>query len=209
MQKRNASLISIVLLSAFSVLSFCPVVFKILYWHNDTAGVGIATLKSTTIENMFYGTSTKMLAGIVVAFAILGTVVMIMQYMNSGAKWVKIGTYAPLIAAILYAVLSVMKINSTFPHGDPSGTATKGYYGYWETKAAWGFYLEWALIIASAVISFLIAKGKLVNNEKKIEIINSVPSSNADELKKYKELLDSGAITQQEYDKKKNELLGL
>ena len=33
--------------------------------------------------------------------------------------------------------------------------------------------------------------------------------SNADELKKYKELLDSGAITQEEYDKKKKELLNL
>lgn len=32
-------------------------------------------------------------------------------------------------------------------------------------------------------------------------------STNADELKKYKDLLDSGAITQEEYDVKKNELL--
>ena len=36
-----------------------------------------------------------------------------------------------------------------------------------------------------------------------------VPSSAADELKKYKELLDMGAITQQEYDEKKKQLLGL
>lgn len=33
--------------------------------------------------------------------------------------------------------------------------------------------------------------------------------SSADELKKFKDLLDSGAITQEEYDKKKNELLNL
>lgn len=31
--------------------------------------------------------------------------------------------------------------------------------------------------------------------------------SNADELKKYKELFDSGAITEEEYNKKKKELL--
>lgn len=33
--------------------------------------------------------------------------------------------------------------------------------------------------------------------------------SNADELKKYKELLDSGVITQEEFDAKKKQLLGL
>ena len=31
----------------------------------------------------------------------------------------------------------------------------------------------------------------------------------ADEIKKFKELLDAGAITQKEYDAKKKELLGL
>ena len=36
-----------------------------------------------------------------------------------------------------------------------------------------------------------------------------IPQSNADELKKYKELLDMGAITQEEFDAKKKQLLGL
>ena len=39
---------------------------------------------------------------------------------------------------------------------------------------------------------------------------NNVPAaSNADELKKYKDLLDSGIITQEEFDAKKKQLLGL
>ena len=33
--------------------------------------------------------------------------------------------------------------------------------------------------------------------------------SNADELKKYKELLGAGVITQEEFDAKKKQLLGL
>lgn len=36
-----------------------------------------------------------------------------------------------------------------------------------------------------------------------------IPQSNADELKKYKDLLDSGVITQAEFDAKKKQLLGL
>ena len=40
-------------------------------------------------------------------------------------------------------------------------------------------------------------------------IKQEVPQSNADELKKFKELLDMGIITQEEFDAKKKQLLGL
>ncbi|MBE7044202.1 MAG: SHOCT domain-containing protein [Ruminococcaceae bacterium] len=36
-----------------------------------------------------------------------------------------------------------------------------------------------------------------------------ITSSNADELKKFKDLLDGGVITQEEFDEKKRQLLGL
>ena len=40
-------------------------------------------------------------------------------------------------------------------------------------------------------------------------IKQEIPQSSADELKKYKDLLDSGVITQAEFDAKKKQLLGL
>ena len=40
-------------------------------------------------------------------------------------------------------------------------------------------------------------------------VVEKPVGSNADELKKYKELLDSGVITQEEFDAKKKQLLGL
>lgn len=40
-------------------------------------------------------------------------------------------------------------------------------------------------------------------------IKQEIPQSNADELKKYKELLDSGVISQEEFDAKKKQILGL
>ena len=40
-------------------------------------------------------------------------------------------------------------------------------------------------------------------------IKQEIPQSNADELKKYKELLDSGVISREEFDAKKKQLLGL
>jgi len=47
------------------------------------------------------------------------------------------------------------------------------------------------------------------SSAKQTTIKQEVPLSNADELKKYKELLDTGIITQEEFDAKKKQLLGL
>ena len=51
----------------------------------------------------------------------------------------------------------------------------------------------------------------LIIDKKKSEQVktNSADISNADELKKYKELLDSGVISQEEFDAKKRQILGL
>lgn len=46
-------------------------------------------------------------------------------------------------------------------------------------------------------------------NNATTTIKQEIPQSNADELKKFKELLDSGVITQEEFDAKKQQLLGL
>ena len=45
------------------------------------------------------------------------------------------------------------------------------------------------------------------NNKGSVTVVNN--NSNADELKKYKDLLDAGIITQEEFDAKKKQLLGL
>lgn len=56
--------------------------------------------------------------------------------------------------------------------------------------------------------NFKDASGKRIINRKEQNIsINSI--SQADELKKYKELLDNNVITQEEFDKKKKQILNL
>lgn len=63
---------------------------------------------------------------------------------------------------------------------------------------------------------FIAAANKAIEENKKSNKAIPAPSttvvqntSNADELKKYKDLLDSGVITQEEFDAKKKQLLGL
>lgn len=64
-----------------------------------------------------------------------------------------------------------------------------------------------ALLIGVVVIGFAKRSTLITGLPKTVEVKQE--SSNADELKKYKELLDSGAITQDEYDAKKKQLLDL
>ena len=48
-----------------------------------------------------------------------------------------------------------------------------------------------------------------IKNLKETPIENNATVSTADEILKYKNLLDAGAITQEEYEAKKKQLLGL
>ena len=60
-----------------------------------------------------------------------------------------------------------------------------------------------------AAISSLLLERQEKQSASAPVIKQEVPQSNADELKKYKELLDSGIISQEEFDAKKKQLLGL
>lgn len=74
----------------------------------------------------------------------------------------------------------------------------KGYDNFW----LWWFY-GWMLFIV-ALIHACVMKDK--NAPVNAPVVS--PISSADELKGYKELLDAGAITQEEFDAKKKQLLG-
>lgn len=60
--------------------------------------------------------------------------------------------------------------------------------------------------IHSTISDLLIERQK---EEKTTKTSKHISTSNADEIKKFKELLDIGAITQEEFDTKKNQLLNL
>lgn len=60
-----------------------------------------------------------------------------------------------------------------------------------------------------SVLSDLIVARQSEKNNNVPRSENSTTNSNADELKKFKELLDDGIITQEEFDKKKKQLLNL
>ena len=66
-----------------------------------------------------------------------------------------------------------------------------------------------ALQIMRAVFTKNASQTKKARKAEKAEKAENTLLGNADELKKYKDLLDSGIITQEEFDAKKKQLLGL
>ena len=63
--------------------------------------------------------------------------------------------------------------------------------------------------IHTAISKLLVERQNKTKEIAQTVVKQEVPQSNADELKKYKDLLDSGVITQEEFDAKKKQLLGL
>lgn len=59
------------------------------------------------------------------------------------------------------------------------------------------------------VVSKLLVERQNQAHKSAATVVNAPAASNADELKKFKELLDAGIITQEEFDAKKKQLLGL
>ncbi len=84
-----------------------------------------------------------------------------------------------------------------------------GAAGYTGTPSPTFRIIAILMLILIAILGVL--KAKFFKQNTATTIINEtqVEISNADELKKYKDLLDSGVITQEEFDSKKEQLLGL
>ncbi len=106
-------------------------------------------------------------------------------------------SFAPAVALIAFAVLTIKTLLLQFDF-----EVTRSHTEY---ELNWGFYIVTALLLAAAVLSFLVAIGKI--NKEEAPQKNSIGS--ADEIEKYKRLLDNGTISQEEFDAKKKQLLEL
>ena len=92
----------------------------------------------------------------------------------------------------------------------PASIAKRKGYSFW----LWWFYGWMLFIVAIIHVSLIPDKNAQQTPLNQFNSIPHSPTSNvgqsaADELKKYKELLDQGVITEQEFQAKKEQLLKL
>ena len=139
-------------------------------------------------------------------------------------------TFLPYVVIAVVFYLSAKKIQLTVTDKRVYGTAVFGkrvdipldkisavgtgaFKGISVTSSSGA--IKFTMISNNNEIHAEISKLLLERQEKKDATATTAPTasspavSNADELKKYKDLLDSGIITQEEFDAKKKQLLGL
>lgn len=192
-----------------TICLFTPYCFLQEHWAYDTSAWtyhGSSTLKYTENINIF-GVSTglgKILAVIVVALMLLSAAAFLLAVIQKNNGLTKIYYYTPAISFIALAVFAIYAY--AFAEHD-----TTNWREEWTIN--WLFYVVIAIHIVTIAFSILLKLNKFepaaarAVDRKRVDSEQTV--SSADELKKYKELLDAGVITQEEFDTKKKQLLGL
>ncbi|MBQ9937904.1 MAG: SHOCT domain-containing protein [Oscillospiraceae bacterium] len=203
MTKKNASLLSMISLFVYCIFSFMPCIVTVTYWKASTPGVGIYSSVWSELRGVF-GEGTIVWAVVLLVIAVVGIVAMACHYAGKEIPYLKYASFAPAATGVVFIILSIVIVNVTTPNGTPAGTATLGYYGYFAYEFAWGYYLAAALVLVGCVFGYLVAFGQVKDEEP----VKNVGDS-AKKVLQLKELMDAGAITQEEFEQKKKELLGL
>ncbi len=154
MNKKNACLVSCGALLIAIVLSLIPCVFiEEMMWLDGYRDVyklvSSASVNITYAEDIF-----------TILFMILmgiGMVAMVLQLMEKKGKLIKLLTFTPVGASIVFAILSIQRIFER----DDYGSEGHAYY-----IPAWGFYVICALLLITAVLSVFIALEKIKNKEE-------------------------------------------
>ena len=171
------------------------------------------------------------LAGLAFTYALVFFAILFMVAISVSAEGAFLGAFVYSLILfslflIIFAILNNSELTITdkraygktpfgkrvdLPLDSISSVGTSAFFQRLSVATASGNLTFWCIEnldeFHSAMSKLLIARQNEV--KKPVEIKQEVSQSNADELKKYKDLLDTGVITQEEFDAKKKQLLGL
>lgn len=217
MKVKVRNFFELILQALVLILGFIPSFYQCEEWIDDKQYiptmrdyVPIQTLSSredySLFDSLFNTDGIIMIVGMALfATFLLGSVFYFIQLTGTGAKrnW-KPTVVLAVIETVLFTACSILIETNDWTHMDSE---------YQYSLQTIFFVMAAALLLLTVLTIFgycKAAKLGLVEEEaqsSKVVVVNN--STNADELKKYKDLLDSGAISQEEYDEKKKQLLGL
>lgn len=158
MQKKVASLTAAVLLGMFIIFSFCPMVYRKIYWKNDEVLRGVASKAWERGVSMF---ERYPVFGIIIVLLVLVAIAaLVLHSVNSRASFVKAASYAPIPALLVFVVLTLIVCLNNVPQGEVIYGKTWGAYGYYAYKPFAGFYVMCVCLFSASVLSVLLALNK-------------------------------------------------
>lgn len=208
MRVKKRNLIELIFQCVIAVFVFIPNFAVIQSWEYKDSftyhGIkGLERSEAMSLVGMNFGCGIGIIFGVLFYLALIaGIVFAIKQYMASGGKRnSKIVCYISIAEIVLYAANSIACLVYTYD--------TEHWYD--DVIPDITFFLLTLLVIASTVIIVLGYKKVKKLGIKDEDMEKSTVSHNyaIEDLKKLKDLLDSGVITQEEFDAKKNQILGL
>lgn len=205
--KQKLSLYNMIIILLEIICLFIPCCFKTEVWNLRRDGRGFS-LSYTTPSNIFgyqHQNSLGVMLAIVWISLLLISFIAFMQVYNrkenSLAKYSFSTTVASFISLLIFAIYVVTSATHKFPKA------------LWYWKLDWLFYVIAIMNIVTLILAYQIKNTKYDPEPAQVDNQASTKPNNEanipEELKKYKELLDSGVITQEEFDAKKKQLLGL
>ena len=202
---KKTSLIVGILSIIETICYFTPFCLTKEYWKYENAFVyhGRSTLTASDSINIF-GVSTSLgnaLAILLLCITLAVAVVYLIkaagaEFVVCDKSWLFATAYTAVLVVFLIYVCNIAEVD--------------------EVTYRWEYSLGWMSFILIAVNNISTALA-LLEKFRKIKTLSITPKDHLasknvhslDELSIYKELLDAGALTQEEFDEKKKQILGL
>ncbi len=214
MKIKTRNLVELIIQSVILVLIFVPGMYQENYWRvgddalsqkaggwtNKWSAVTSHWSKGMSISNI-----TSVLLWALIIVGCVGLVLYLIQYRGKkeGAN-LKICTVFPIVELILFVA------SAFFTQTD------RGEYGSYQSYYSYSPYIVFFIMIALMVALILLTligyrkasrEGFTEDSAAEDTATGYAPHLTADELRKYKSLYDDGIITQEEYEKKKKQIL--
>lgn len=206
MRIKSKNIVQAIIQAISILILFLPFVYTEEIWVDVSGHGGAYECKNDYLISFFdkmnYLESGAILGGLAVAAMVITLLLLIVQLAKR--SHIQVIPVIGIVATALFFFYSV-----SFAEEPWEGSWGPEWYCKYPT--AFGFVLVLALQIALVIIGFIsnarIKQSGIIEEEKKQYVPNNV--SNAEELGKYKDLLDKGVITQEEFEAKKKQLLEL
>ncbi len=198
--------LSIIILCIIEIICcFTPYCLDEEFWKYEQSMVyhGVSSLKRHN-DISFFGNDAILGKPLAILFVCTAVLVIVIYYIKMIGHTARIADKAWIFAIVHTAMMAIFLFYScSFAEVD----AISFRYAY---GINWMSYVIIALNLIVLILSFLLKMEKKIDKLpiKKQSIIKEQKES-VDDLLTYKELLDSGVISQEEFDAKKMQILGL